>query len=78
MYRQVSSGSLSIFSKRPSGARMNVAFEFDSAESYEIFTYETAGPLHSMLVNETEEGRKEILEALTESTIKYVGEVLEM
>ena len=33
--------------------RMNVAFEFDSAESYEIFTYETAGPLHSMLVNET-------------------------
>ena len=52
---------------------MNVAFEFDSAESYEIFTYETAGPLHSMLVNETEEGRKEILEALTESTIKYVG-----
>jgi len=50
--------------------RMNVACEFDSAESYEIFTYE----LHSMLVNETEERRKEILEAaITESTIKYVG-----
>lgn len=49
---------------------MNVACEFDSAESYEIFTYE----LHSMLVNETEERRKEILEAaITESTIKYVG-----
>lgn len=39
----------------------------------QFLTYETVCPLHSILVNETEERRKEILEAITESTIKYVG-----
>ena len=52
---------------------MDVTFEFDSAESYTRLTYETAGPLHAMLVNETEDRRKEILKAITESTNKYVG-----
>jgi hypothetical protein len=39
----------------------------------QFLTYETACPLHSILVNETEERIEEILEAITESTIKYVG-----
>jgi SAM-dependent methyltransferase len=51
--------------------RMNVAFDFDSAEAYTNFVYETAGPLHAMLANVAQERREEILKAVTESARKY-------
>lgn len=51
--------------------RINVSFDFDSAEAYTSFAYETAGPLHAMLANETKERREQILEAVTESARKY-------
>jgi ubiquinone/menaquinone biosynthesis C-methylase UbiE len=51
--------------------RINVSFDFDSAEAYTSFAYETAGPLHAMLANETQERREQILEAVTESARKY-------
>jgi ubiquinone/menaquinone biosynthesis C-methylase UbiE len=51
--------------------RMNVAFDFDSAEAYTSFVYETVGPLHAMLANVAQERREEILKAVTESARKY-------
>jgi hypothetical protein len=41
--------------------RVNVTFEFDSAETYTSCIQETAASLHDLLTNETQERRKEIL-----------------
>jgi ubiquinone/menaquinone biosynthesis C-methylase UbiE len=51
--------------------RMNVSFDFDSAEDYTSYVYETAAPLQAMLANQTQERRDEILKAITESARKY-------
>jgi SAM-dependent methyltransferase len=51
--------------------RMNVTFDFDSAEDFTTFVHETAGPLQAMLGNETQERREEILKAVTEIARKY-------
>jgi SAM-dependent methyltransferase len=51
--------------------RMNVAFDFDSAEAYTSFVCETAGPLHAMLANVAQERREEILKAVTKSARNY-------
>jgi ubiquinone/menaquinone biosynthesis C-methylase UbiE len=41
--------------------RVNVVFNFDSAEDYTSFVHGTAAPIRSMLANETPEGRENIL-----------------
>jgi ubiquinone/menaquinone biosynthesis C-methylase UbiE len=51
--------------------RMNVAFDFDSAEDYTSFVYETAAPIQAMLTDQTQERREEILKAVTEAMRKY-------
>src|SRR5215207_1523095 len=51
--------------------RMDVTFDFDSAEVYTSFVYETAAPLQAMLANQPQERREEILKAITESARKY-------
>ena len=51
--------------------RVSVTFEFDSAESYTTCILETSASLHVRLMNETQEKRKEILDAVTEAAGKY-------
>jgi ubiquinone/menaquinone biosynthesis C-methylase UbiE len=51
--------------------RMDVTFNFDSAESYTDYVYETAAPLQALLANQTQERREEILKAITESAREY-------
>jgi ubiquinone/menaquinone biosynthesis C-methylase UbiE len=51
--------------------RMDVSFNFDSAEVYTNYTYETAAPVQAMLANQPQERREEILKAITEAARKY-------
>lgn len=51
--------------------RMEASLNFDSAEAYTSYTYETAAPLQAMLANQPQERREEILKAITESARKY-------
>ncbi len=51
--------------------RMDVSFDFDLAEVYTSFVYETAAPVQAMLANQPHERREEILKAITESARKY-------
>lgn len=51
--------------------RINVVFDFDSAEDYSSFVHGTAAPIRSMLANEIPERREEILKAIAESAGKY-------
>ena len=51
--------------------RTDVSFNFDSAEVYTSYVYETAAPIQAMLANQPQERREEILKAITESARKY-------
>jgi ubiquinone/menaquinone biosynthesis C-methylase UbiE len=51
--------------------RIDVSFDFDSAEVYTSYVYETAAPVQAMLGNQPQERRDEILKAITESARKY-------
>jgi ubiquinone/menaquinone biosynthesis C-methylase UbiE len=51
--------------------KTHMTFEFDSAEVYTSFVFETAAPLQIMLANQAPEIRKKILKAVTESVGKY-------
>ncbi|MGH9986762.1 MAG: class I SAM-dependent methyltransferase, partial [Nitrososphaeraceae archaeon] len=51
--------------------KINVVFNFDSAEDYTSFVHGTAAPVRAMLANETPERREEILKAVSKSVKKY-------
>ena len=51
--------------------RMDVTFNFDSAEVYTSFVCETAAPVQAILANQPQQRRDEILKAITESARKY-------
>ena len=51
--------------------RMEGSLNFDSAEAYTSYTYETAAPLQAILANQPQERREEILKAITEAARKY-------
>jgi ubiquinone/menaquinone biosynthesis C-methylase UbiE len=51
--------------------RMDVSFNFDSAEVYTSYVYETAAPVQAMLANQPQERREGILKAITEAARKY-------
>jgi enediyne biosynthesis protein CalE5 len=51
--------------------RINVIFEFGTAETYTSFIRETSASLHALLMNEIQERRKEILNAVTQAAEKY-------
>ena len=51
--------------------RMNVSFDFYSPNEFTTYVIETAGPLQSILANQTHERKEEILKAITEVAIKY-------
>ncbi|HZD36315.1 MAG TPA: methyltransferase domain-containing protein, partial [Nitrososphaeraceae archaeon] len=53
--------------------RINVIFDFDSADSFTNFTYETTAPVQAILAHQTVEKRKEVLSAVTEAVRKYLG-----
>lgn len=52
--------------------RMSVSFDFESAEDYTRYVYDTAAPLQAMLANQTPDRRDEVLKAITESARKYI------
>lgn len=52
--------------------RMNVVFEFSSAEEFTNFVYETTAPVQAILSNQSEERRREILKAVTEAVSNYL------
>lgn len=47
--------------------RLNMILDFDSAEAYTNFVSETAAPIQTILSNQSQEKRKEILRAITEA-----------
>jgi ubiquinone/menaquinone biosynthesis C-methylase UbiE len=51
--------------------RMHMTFDFDSAEVYTSFVFETAAPLQKMLANQAPERRKKVLKVVTEAAGKY-------
>jgi ubiquinone/menaquinone biosynthesis C-methylase UbiE len=51
--------------------RMERSLNFDSAEVYTSYVYETAAPVQAILANQPQERREEILKAITESARKY-------
>ncbi len=51
--------------------RMEGSLNFDSAEVYTSYVYETAAPVQAILANQPQERREEILKAITESARKY-------
>jgi ubiquinone/menaquinone biosynthesis C-methylase UbiE len=57
--------------KDPITERMNVSFDFESADDFTTFVLETAAPVQTMLANQTSERRGEILGAITEVAKKY-------
>ena len=58
--------------KDPAIERMNVAFDFDSPGDFTTFTIEHGGPvLQKMLAGQTDERRKDILNAISKAAEKY-------
>lgn len=53
--------------------RMDVIFDFDSAEAFTNFVCETAAPIQAILSNQTRDKRREILTAITEAVGKYIN-----
>jgi hypothetical protein len=53
--------------------KMNVTFDFDSAEAYTNYVYETASPLQAILAKHTHERSKAILKSVTEAAKKYAS-----
>jgi ubiquinone/menaquinone biosynthesis C-methylase UbiE len=51
--------------------RMERSLNFDSAEVYTSYVYETAAPVQAILANQPQERREEILKAIAESARKY-------
>lgn len=51
--------------------RLNMIFDFDSAEAYTDFVCETAAPIQVILSNQSQEKRKEISRAITEAARNY-------
>jgi ubiquinone/menaquinone biosynthesis C-methylase UbiE len=57
--------------KDPTIEKMNVSFDFESADDFTTFVLETAGSVQTILANQTSERRGEILGAITEVAKKY-------
>jgi hypothetical protein len=53
--------------------RINVTFEFDSAEDYTKFTQDIAAPVHAVLANQTLERKEHIWKAVSKAAEKYVN-----
>ena len=51
--------------------RQDMIFNFDSAEAFTNFVYETASPVQVFLSNQSQERKKEILRAITEAVTRY-------
>jgi hypothetical protein len=58
--------------KNPIIEKMNVSFDFESADDFTTFVLETVGPVQTILANQTSERKREILGAITEVAKKYV------
>jgi ubiquinone/menaquinone biosynthesis C-methylase UbiE len=54
--------------------RFNVIFTFSSAEEYTQFNQAIAAPINAMLADQSQERKKEIWEAVTESASRYVDD----
>lgn len=60
--------------KDPTIERMNISFVFNSADDLTDFVVETAGPVQTILTNQTQERRREILKAITEAAMEYADD----
>jgi len=54
--------------------RFNIIFTFSSAEEYTQFNQAIAAPINAMLADQTQERKKEIWDAVTESASRYVDD----
>ena len=54
--------------------RFNVIFTFSSHEEYTQFNQAIAAPINAMLADQTQERKKEIWDAVTESASRYVDD----
>lgn len=52
--------------------KQDMFFDFESAEAFTNCIYETASPVQVILLNQSEERRKEILQVVTEAANNYV------
>ena len=52
--------------------RINVTFEFDTAEEYTNFTKDIAVPVLAMLADQTSDHKEKIWKAITEAATKYI------
>jgi hypothetical protein len=57
---------------------MNVTFDFDSPDDFATFACEHADPVQTILANQTNDRKKEILRAVTEAARKYEGKNTEI
>jgi enediyne biosynthesis protein CalE5 len=48
-----------------------ITFAFDSAETYTRFQQQVTAPIQAMLANQTEEKRKQVLDAVTDAVSRY-------
>ena len=53
--------------------KMNITLDFESADEFTDFVLETAGPVQTVLANQTHKKRGEILKAITEAAKKYAN-----
>lgn len=53
--------------------KMNITLDFESADEFTDFVLETAGPVQTVLANQTHKRRGEILKAITEAARKYAN-----
>jgi len=53
--------------------KMNITLDFESAYEFTNFVLETAGPVQTVLANQTQKRRGEILKAITEAAKKYAN-----
>lgn len=57
--------------KDPIIEKMNITLDFGSADEFTDFVLETAGPVQTILANQTHEKRVEVIRAITEAARKY-------
>jgi ubiquinone/menaquinone biosynthesis C-methylase UbiE len=57
--------------KDPNIEKKNVPLDFESADDFTNFVLETAGPVQTILANQTYRRKEEILKAITEAAKKY-------
>lgn len=51
--------------------RVDITINFDSAESYTRFHYQVSAPIQAILINQTEEKKRQVWDAITDTVASY-------